>query len=97
MLLSSIVLVHKYLQVAMEESEIKILHLEPGHLDWVTRMSLGLLNAGSNFCCLMITCLSDQQFVTLLLYFNGICIFAPDTDAMIDCIECYLSSLKKST
>ena len=32
-------------------------------------------------------CLGDQQFVTLLLYLEDICIFAPTIDEMLDCIH----------
>ena len=49
-----------------------------------THMPFGLSNAGSSFCRLMEQCLGDQQFVTLLLYLNDICIFAPDISAMLD-------------
>ena len=33
---------------------------------------------------LMEQCLGDQQFVTLLLYLDDICIFAPDDSAILD-------------
>ena len=49
-----------------------------------TCMPFGLSNAGSSFCSLMVQCLGDQQFVTLLLYLDDICIFAPDVGAMLD-------------
>ena len=39
-------------------------------------------------------CLGDQQFVTLLLYLDDICIFAPDVSTMLDQIELVLSWLK---
>ena len=32
-------------------------------------------------------CLGDQQFVTLLLYLDDICVFAASIDKMLDCIE----------
>ena len=32
-------------------------------------------------------CLGDQQLVTLLLYLDDICIFAPDVSTMLDWIE----------
>ena len=38
--------------------------------------------------------LGDQQFVTLLLYLDDICIFAPDVSAMLDQIELVFSWLK---
>ena len=46
-----------------------------------------LSNSGSSFCCLMEMCLGDQQFVTLLLYLDNICIFATGIDEMLDHIE----------
>ena len=39
-------------------------------------------------------CLGDQQFVTLLLYRDGISIFAPDVSTMLDRIELVFSRLK---
>ena len=39
-------------------------------------------------------CLGDQQFVTLLLYLDGICIFAPVVSAMLDKIELVFNVLK---
>ena len=39
-------------------------------------------------------CLGNQQFVTLLLYLDDICIFAPDVSAMLEQIELVLSWLK---
>ena len=52
-----------------------------------TLMPFGLSSSGSSFCCLMKMCLGDQQFVTLLLYLDNICIFAASIDKMLDCIE----------
>ena len=52
-----------------------------------THMPFGLSNSGSSFCHLMETCLGDQQFVTLLLYLDDICVFATSIDEMLDCIE----------
>ena len=40
-------------------------------------------------------CLGDQQFVTLLLNLENICIFAPDISAMLDWIELVVSFLKE--
>ena len=57
-------------------------------------MPFGLSNAGSSFCRLMEQCLGDQQFVTLLLYLDDICIFAPDVSTMLDQIELVFSQLK---
>ena len=40
-------------------------------------------------------CLWDQQFVTLLLYLDDICIFAPTIDEMLDHIQLVFDRLKK--
>ena len=60
-----------------------------------TRMPFGLSNAGSSFCHLMEQCLGDQQFVTLLLYLDDICIFAPTIDDMLDQIHPVFNRLNK--
>ena len=39
-------------------------------------------------------CIGDQQFVTLLLYLDNICIFALDVSAMLDQIEMEFNQLK---
>ena len=52
-----------------------------------TCMLFGLLNASSSFCHFMEKCLGAQQFVTLQLYINDICIFAPMISDMLDQIE----------
>ena len=58
-------------------------------------MSFGLSNAGSSFCHLIEQCLGDQQFVTLLLYLDDICIFAPSIEEMLDQIELVFNRLKE--
>ena len=75
-----------YLQLAMAEDDIKKTAFRAGSsgLYEFTCMPFGLSNAGSSFCRLMEQCLGDQQFVTLLLYLDDICIFAPDVSAMLD-------------
>ena len=60
-----------------------------------TRMPFGLSNSGSSFCCLMETCLGDQQFVTLLLYLDNICIFAASIDKMLDHIDLVFKQLEE--
>ena len=79
-------LVQGYLQLAMAEDDIKKTAFRAGSsgLYQFTFMSFGLSNAGSSFCRLMEQCLGDQQFVTLLLYLDDICIFAPDVSTMLD-------------
>ena len=86
-----------YLQLAMEESDIKKTAFRAGStgLYEFTRMPFGLSNAGSSFCCLMEQCLGDQQFVTLLLYLDDICIFAPTIDEMLDRIQLVFNRLKQ--
>ena len=83
---SSFDLAQRYLQLAMEESDIKKTAFRAGSVGLYkfTHMLFGLLNAGSGFCCLMEQCLGDQQFVTLLLYLDDIYIFAPTMDGMLD-------------
>ena len=39
-------------------------------------------------------CLGDQQFVTLLLYLDHICIFAASVDEMLDRIELVFKQLE---
>ena len=50
-------------------------------------MQLGLSNSGSGLCCLMEMCQGDQQFVTLLLYLDDICVFATSIGKMLDHTE----------
>ena len=85
-----------YLQLAMAEDDIKNTTFRAGSSgqDKFTHMAFGLSNAGSSFCRLMEQCLGDQQFVTLLLYLDDICIFAPDISTMLDQIELVFSQLK---
>ena len=80
-----------YLQLAMAEDDIKKTTFRAGSLGLY---EFGLSNAGSCFCRLMDQCLGDQQFVTLLLYLDDICIFAPDVSAMLDQIELVFNWLK---
>ena len=46
------------------------------------------------FFHLMEMCLGDQQFVTLLLYIEDICIFAANVNEMFDWIETVIKRLK---
>ena len=89
-------LVQGYLQLAMAEDDIKKTTFSAGSsgLYEFTCMPFGLLNAGSNFCRLMEQCLGDQQFVTLPLYLDDMCIFAPDVSNMLDQIELVFNQLK---
>ena len=83
---SSFDLAQGYLQLTMEESDIKKTTLRASSMGLYefTHMPFGLSNAGSSFCHLMEQCLGDQQFVTLLLYLDDICIFATTIDDMLD-------------
>ena len=89
-------LVQGYLQLAMAEEDIKKTTFRAGSsgLYKFTHMPFGLSNARSSFCRLMEHCLGDQQFFTLLLYLDDICIFAPDVGAMLDQMELVFSQLK---
>ena len=86
-----------YLQLVMEESDIKRIAFRASStgLYEFTRRPFGLSNAGSSFCHLMEQCLRYQQFVTLLLYLDDICIFAPTIDEMLDRIQLVFDRLKK--
>ena len=86
-----------YLQLALEESDIKktAFRASSTGLYEFTCMPFGLSNAGSSFCHLMEQCLGDQQFVTLLLYLDDICIFAPTIDDMLDRIQLVFDRLKQ--
>ena len=78
-----------YLQMPVEEADIPKTAFRTGSsgLYEFTCMPFGLSNSGSSFCCLMEMCLADQQFVTLLLYLDDICIFAASIDEMLDHAE----------
>ena len=94
---SSFDLAQGYLQLAMEENDIKktAFRTSSTGLYELTCMPFGLSNAASSFCCLMEQCLGDQQFVTLLLYLYNICIFAPTIDDMLDHIQLVFDRLKQ--
>ena len=83
---SSFDLAQGYLQLVMEEHDIKKTAFRASSMGLYefTYMPFGLLNAGSSFCCLMEQCLGDLQFVTLLLYLDDICILAATIKDMFD-------------
>ena len=54
-----------------------------------------LSNLGCSFCHLMEMCLRGQQFVTLLLCLDDICVFATSRDEMLDHIELVFKWLKE--
>ena len=85
-----------YLQLAMAKDDIKKAAFRAGSsgLYQFTCMPFGLSNAGSSFCRLMEQCLGDQQFVTLLMYLDDICIFSLDVSAMLDQIDLVFNWLK---
>ena len=93
---TSFYLVQGYLQLAMAEDDTKKTTFRAGSsgLYEFTCMPFGLSNARSSFCRLMEQCLGDQQFVTLLLYLDDICIFASDVSAMLDQIELVFNQIK---
>ena len=70
----------------MTEDDIKKTAVRAGSsgLYEFTHMPFGLSSAGSSFCRLMEQYLGDQQFVTLMLYLDVICIFAPDVSTILD-------------
>ena len=81
----------------MEEDDIKKTAFRARSLGLYefTHMPFGLLNVGSSFCHPMAQCLGDQQFITLLLYLDDICIFAPSIEVMLDQIELVFNRLKE--
>ena len=83
---SSFDLVQGYLQMPVDEADIHRTAFQAGSsgLYKFTRMPYGLLDSGSSFCCPMEMCLGDQQFVTLLLYLDDICIFTANVDERLD-------------
>ena len=86
-----------YLQMAMEEEDMKKTAFRAGSsgLYEFTRMPFGLTNAGASFCCLMEMCIGDQQYITLLFYLDDICIFAETADQMLDRIQFTFGRLKE--
>ena len=84
-----------YLQLAMEEDNMKKTTCRARSLGLYkfTCMPFGLSNADSSFCCLM--SLGDQQFVTLLLYLDAICIYALSIEVMLDFSELVFNRLKE--
>ena len=91
--LTSFDLVQGYLQLAIAD-DIRKTASRAGSsgLYKFTHMPFGLSSAESSFCRLIEQCLGDQQFVTLLLYLDDICIFAPDVSTIQ--IEYIFSLLK---
>ena len=81
----------------MEEDHIQKTAFRAGSsgLYEFTHMPFGLSNAGSSFCCLTEQCLGDQQFVTLLLYLDNICIFALNIEEILDQIDLAFNRLKE--
>ena len=86
-----------YLQLAMEDGNIQktAFRASSSGLYEFTHMLFGLSNAGSSFCHLMEQCLGDQQFVTLLLYLDNICIFTPSIEEILDHTDLVFSRLKE--
>ena len=93
----SIDLAQGYLQVVMDEKDIPktAFRAGSGGLFEFARMPFGLSNAGATFCRLMEMCLGDQQYLTLLLYLDDICIFAKDTEEMLDRITLVFDRLSQ--
>ena len=86
-----------YLQMLVTESDIHKMAFRAGSsgLYEFICMPFGLSNSGSSFCHLMEMCLGAQQFVTLLLYLDDICVFVASIDEMLDQIELVFSRLKE--
>ena len=60
-----------------------------------THMPFGLSNADFSFCQAVEQCLGYKQFVTLLLYLDDICNFAPSIEVMLDSFELVFNRLKE--
>ena len=86
-----------YLQMAMEEEDMKKTAFRAGlsGLYEFTRMPFGLINAGASFSHLMEMCIGDQQYITLLFYLDDICVFAETADQMLDRIQFTFNRLKE--
>ena len=86
-----------YLQMAMEEEDMKKTAFRAGSsgLYEFTRMPFGLTNTGTSFYCLMELCIGDQQYITLLFYLDDICVFAETADQMLDRIQFTFNRLKE--
>ena len=94
---SSFDLVHRYLQLAMEESDINKTEFRASS---TVCMSSFIYHLDSQMQALASVAWwnnawGNQQFVTLLLYLNDICIFAPTIDDMLDWIELVFDRLKQ--
>ena len=94
---TSLDLTQGYLQLAMEDGDIQetAFRASSSGLYEFTCMPFGLSNAGSSFCHLMEQCLGDQQFVTLLLYLDNICIFCLTIEEMLVLIDLVFTRLKE--
>ena len=94
---SSFDLVQGYLQLTMEESEIKKTASRTSAMGLYefTQMSFRSSNVGSSFCHLVEQYLGDQQFLTLLLYLSDMCIFAFIIDDVLHWIELVFNRLKQ--
>ena len=86
-----------YLQMAMEEEDMKKTAFRAGSsgLYEFTHMPFGLTNAGASFCRLMEMCIGDQQYNTLLFYLDDICVFVETADQMLDRIQFTFGRLKE--
>ena len=75
----------------------KKLHLGLCHLAYMSLLicHLGYPTLGPVSVFLMEICLGDQQFVTLLLYLDNICVFAASIDKMLDHIELVFKQLEE--
>ena len=58
------------------------------------RMPFGVSNSGASFCHLTEMCLGDQQYLTLLFYIDGICIFSSSVNEMLNRVEMVLERLQ---
>ena len=82
---SSLDLIQGYLQCAMDESDAHKTAFKVGtdRLYQFNRMPFGLCNSPSTFQRLMDTCFGDQAFKILLLFLDGILVYALTVEEMI--------------
>ena len=90
-------LAQDYLQMPVEEADILKTAFRAGStgLYEFTHMPFGLSQLWVQFLSPHGMRLRDQQFVTLLLYLDNICVFAASIDEMLDCIELVFKWLEK--
>lgn len=93
---SSIDLAQGYLQLAVKKEHQQKTAFRCGSQGFFefSKMPFGLCNAPASFCRMMELCLGDQQYVTMLLYLDDICIFSETVQQMLDRIKLCFNRLQ---